>query len=97
MDDESKKIQTMNAPCVPASPSPETPTAEELKALAEQQEVREREKYLLGAGDVAALLNVKPCMAYKIIRECNAELKAAGKLVIRGKVLKKYLLKKIEV
>lgn len=62
-----------------------------------QIEKVEQENYLMGAQEVAALLNVKLSMAYKIIRECNAELQAAGKLVIKGKVLTKYLLKKIEV
>lgn len=62
-----------------------------------QIEKVEQENYLMGAQEVAALLNVKLSMAYKIIRECNAELQAAGKLVIKGKVLTKYLRKKIEV
>ena len=55
------------------------------------------EKYLLTAADVSRLLGVKLDMAYKIIRECNAELKAMGKLVIRGRVNKKYLERKLEV
>lgn len=55
------------------------------------------EKYLLTAGEVAQLLGVKTSMAYKIIRECNAELKNMGKLVIRGKVNKRYLQRKLEV
>lgn len=62
-----------------------------------QVEKREQENYLMGADEVAALLNVTLSMAYKIIRDCNEELRAENKLVIRGKVLKKYLLKKIEV
>ena len=55
------------------------------------------EKYLLTAEDVARLLNVKMGMAYKIIRECNEELKAMGKLTIRGRVNRKYLESKLEV
>lgn len=55
------------------------------------------EKYMLTAADVSRLLGVKLSMAYKIIRECNAELKAMGKLVIRGRVNKKYLERKLEV
>ena len=62
-----------------------------------QAEKVEQENYLMGADEVAALLNVTLSMAYKIIRDCNEELRAENKLVIRGKVLKKYLLKKIEV
>ena len=55
------------------------------------------EKYLLTAEDVARLLNVKMGMAYKIIRECNEELKAMGKLTIRGRVNKKYMESKLDV
>jgi len=55
------------------------------------------EKYMLSASDVSRLLGVKMGMAYKIIRECNEELKAMGKLVIRGRVNKKYLERKLEV
>lgn len=89
MDDESKNIQTINH-----LDSPETaPTTSDLQ----EQPLQEQKHYLLNADEVAALLKIKKCMAYKIIRECNSELQAAGKLVIRGKVLKKYLLKKIEV
>ena len=55
------------------------------------------EKYLLTAEDVSRLLGVKIGMAYKIIRECNEELKAMGKLTIRGKVNKKFLERKLEV
>lgn len=60
-------------------------------------ETMPEEKYLLTAEDVARLLNVKMGMAYKIIRECNEELKAMGKLTIRGRVNKKYLESKLEV
>lgn len=62
-----------------------------------QVEKVEQENYLMGADEVAALLNVTLSMAYKIIRDCNNELQKRNKLVIRGKVLKKYLLKKLEV
>ncbi len=55
------------------------------------------EKYMLNATEVSRLLGVKMGMAYKIIRECNEELKAMGKLVIRGRVNKKYLERKLEV
>lgn len=56
-----------------------------------------QEKALLTAAEVAELLGCKMCMAYKVIRECNTELQAAGKLVIRGKVNRKYLLKKLDI
>ena len=54
-------------------------------------------KALLSAAEVAEILGVKVCMAYKVIRECNEELAKMGKLTIRGKVNRRYLLKKLEV
>ena len=55
------------------------------------------EKALLNARDVAEIIGCKVSMAYKIIRECNGELRQAGKLVIRGRVNRKYLYKKLDV
>lgn len=55
------------------------------------------EKYMLSAGDVSRLLGVKMGMAYKLIREWNEELKAQGKLVIRGKINRRYFERKLEV
>lgn len=57
----------------------------------------ESEKYLLNANDVVDLLGVKRPTAYKIIREGNAQLAKAGKLTIRGKINKHYLLKMLDV
>lgn len=57
----------------------------------------ETEKYLLNANDVVDLLGVKLPTAYKIIREGNAQLAKAGKLTIRGKINKHYLLKMLDV
>lgn len=82
MDDEAELID------VPEDDDAEKPP---------EPKLIEREKFLLCADDVVELLGVKKCTAYKIIRECNEELKAANKLVLHGKVLRKYLLKKIEV
>lgn len=57
----------------------------------------ETEKYLLNANDVVDLLGIKLPTAYKIIREGNAQLAKAGKLTIRGKINKHYLLKMLDV
>lgn len=57
----------------------------------------ESEKYLLSASDIAAMLGVKKPTAYKIIREGNAQLAKAGKLTIRGKINRRYLLKMLDV
>ena len=55
------------------------------------------ERYMLNASEVAKLLGIKIGKAYAIIRELNAELKAMGKLTIRGRINKRYLERKLEV
>ncbi len=55
------------------------------------------ERYMMSAGEVAAALGCKIGLAYKLIRQWNEELKAQGKLTIRGKVNRRYFLKQIEV
>lgn len=55
------------------------------------------DKIMLDAHDVSKLLNIKLYLAYKIIRQCNANLKASGKLTIRGRVNKAYLYKQLDV
>lgn len=52
---------------------------------------------MLDAHDVSNLLNIKLYLSYKIIREANDELKKAGKLTIRGRVNREYLMKKLDV
>lgn len=54
------------------------------------------EKIMMDAHDVANLLGVKLYLAYKIIRQYNAQLAQAGKLTIRGKINRKYLLKQLD-
>lgn len=40
---------------------------------------------------------VKPSRAYSIIRQMNTELAAMGKLVIRGRVNRRYFEQKISI
>lgn len=54
-------------------------------------------KIMLDAHDVAQLLGIKMYLSYKIIRNANEELKRAGKLTIRGRVNKEFLMKKLDV
>lgn len=54
-------------------------------------------KYMMNAREVAAALDVKLGMAYKLIRLWNAELNAQGKLTIRGKINRKFFERKLEV
>ena len=52
---------------------------------------------MITAPEAAQMLGCKPGLAYKIIRELNADLKARGKITLRGKINRKYFLKKINV
>ena len=52
-------------------------------------------KVMLTADDVAELLEIKRSRAYAIIRQLNPELKAQGKLVLRGRVNRQYFLEKL--
>lgn len=51
---------------------------------------------LIGANEVAAILGVKISTAYKVIRTLNAQLEAHGKVTVRGKINKRYLLKMVD-
>lgn len=55
------------------------------------------EKYMLSASDIVTMLGVKKPTAYKIIRDGNAQLAKDGKLTIRGKINRRYLLKMLDV
>lgn len=55
------------------------------------------DKVMLTANDVADLLDIKVSRAYAIIREMNKELKAKNKLVLRGRVNRKYFESKISL
>lgn len=65
--------------------------------MQETAAVTQQEKVLITAQEVSALLGISISMAYKVIRGYNTELAQMGKLTIRGKINRKYLLKKLEV
>lgn len=50
---------------------------------------------MLKAADVAKLLRIGETRAYQIIKELNAELKAAGYYTIRGRISAAYFEKRI--
>mgnify|MGYP000345807800 FL=1 len=50
---------------------------------------------MLNAQEVAEILNVPVSRGYSVIRMLNKELKARGKLVLRGRVNKTYFYSKI--
>jgi transposase len=50
--------------------------------------------YMMSATDVAAELGVSKGHAYKLLRQLNEELKAAGYITVSGKVPRAYWEKK---
>lgn len=56
-----------------------------------------QESLVMTAQEVATALSVSVPMAYNIIRQLNQELQEMGKIVVRGKVNRRYFEKKMEV
>ena len=52
--------------------------------------------YYLSAKEVAAAIPCSMALAYKIIRKINDKLAKQGKIVIRGKVNRKFFEKEME-
>ncbi len=50
----------------------------------------EKTNYMLSVEDVANELSCSKQKAYKVIRECNMELKSKGYITIAGKVPKAF-------
>ncbi|MBA9087506.1 transcriptional antiterminator [Fontibacillus solani] len=57
--------------------------------------VQVTEAKFLKATDVARLLQVSETTAYRIIKQLNDELKEQGKIVIAGKISRKYFEEKV--
>lgn len=53
--------------------------------------------YYLNATQVAERMGISKALAYRFIREWNLQLKKAGKIVIRGRVNRRYFEKQMEV
>ena len=53
--------------------------------------------FYMSAQEVAAAMGVSLALAYKLIREWNLQLKKAGKIVIRGRVNRRYFEKQMEI
>lgn len=49
------------------------------------------------AEDVAKIMGISKSKAYKIIRELNDELSKQGKIVIQGKVSRRYFDEKVYI
>ena len=52
---------------------------------------------MMDADEVAAELMVKKGKAYQLIREWNGELRAKGKLTIRGRINREYFKQKVSI
>jgi hypothetical protein len=50
---------------------------------------------LIGVNEVSAILGVKSTTAYKVIRTLNAQLENQGRVTVRGKINRNYLLKMV--
>ena len=61
------------------------------------KEIREsQDRRFLRVEEVAELLDCSISYAYKVMQRLNKELAAKGKIVIKGRVSKKYLLEHID-
>ena len=67
----------------------------EQNKMEKQQETANR--IMINAKEAAQMLGCKPGLAYKIIRELNTDLKARGKITLRGKINRQYFLDKVNV
>ncbi|AZK44801.1 helix-turn-helix domain-containing protein [Paenibacillus lentus] len=57
--------------------------------------VQSVERKFLKAADVAQILQVSETTAYRIIRKLNDELKKQGKIIVAGKISRKYFEEKV--
>lgn len=53
------------------------------------------ERKFLTAKDVAEIIRSSEASAYRIIKELNTELKNKGKIIIPGKISKRYFEEKV--
>lgn len=52
---------------------------------------------LITASEIATILGIKQSAAYKIIKVYNEKLRQAGKIVVRGKLNRKYFFKQLDI
>lgn len=57
----------------------------------------EKETFFISAGEVSKLLGISLSTAYRIIRYENKTLKKEGKIVIPGKISRKYFVEKTNI
>ena len=54
-------------------------------------------EYFITVTEVMEMLHIKEGKAYKMIRQCNDELKAKGFITVAGRCPRDYLLKRVGV
>lgn len=57
--------------------------------------IQSTEPKFLKAADVAQILQVSETTAYRIIKKLNDELKQQGKIIVAGKISRKYFEEKV--
>jgi transcriptional antiterminator len=61
------------------------------------EEIQSTEPKFLKAADVARILQVSETTAYRIIKKLNDELKQQGKIIVAGKISRKYFEEKVYI
>jgi transcriptional antiterminator len=64
--------------------------------MANNQVIKQESRFLKAA-DVASILGVSETTAYRIIRSLNQELKQQGKIIVAGKISRKYFEEKVVI
>ena len=54
-----------------------------------------QEQKFLTADDIAKIMNISKSTAYRVIKQLNDELKQQGKIIIHGKVSRRYFEEKV--
>jgi hypothetical protein len=55
------------------------------------------DKFLLDVRDVMTLLGVSKSRAYMVMRKCNEKLAKKGKMTLKGRVNKQFLLEEFNI
>lgn len=59
--------------------------------------INDKASILIGANELATILGIKVGSAYKIIRDANQKLAAAGKITIRGRANRAYIMRMLDI
>lgn len=59
--------------------------------------INDKASILISANELATILGIKVGSAYKIIRDANQKLAAAGKITIRGRANRAYIMRMLDI